>query len=804
MVNENTPKIICVDCQTPVILEVGGPEVSCSNVKCRRIFQVWSKRKQDDALLNLQQQPSIRQKYYSILEDGRVLTSYYYAEQQRYSARGLLDLIVDIEAVRLLLTGIGTTVRLSVILVFKLFDNPTNDNIVELRNGIGALGAKKQEYSFFCHFVRRILKYENKCRGCVADQLEKFLAFDPNQDHPNNSSYYCWAGLWEIAYPVIVMKSLVALFVTGQILRNTVEAIGKQKNAFSFLESNFPQFKQGMNLSQGDLRASGMSDRRIRALWENSKCSSDMPLLVNSRTLPEIMGNDAAESDRLVSSELEAAKMLERILNAAKILDQYLTLLYSERRALHEQQFLIELASIIESLPRNSYSLEQSVLVNTERILKRICNFVGFRYGAICLPSITNERVLTKARWCKLTNLSYESGIYEMNQRVPDKLQSGLFNRGFVRFQSSDRNMNPELVGFIQNLHQLLHSSSNISIHSGWIGYITLAELSKPPKEPPNSSLDFPPRLMLALWERIPSSQYGAADIITDRTCEYLRQLTHEIGSGLQLWMTLLRLEKSQEGQRQLVVNYVHGLKSAIHVALAKADIIDAVLNLPESETLQIEDIPDIEGLLASIKYDLNNFGQQISLTNRFTVLDSGIERYQISYYEKPTDILEKCIMRLKEAAKRRRIEISLLYKFSETQNGMSVKCDPGALDVAFTALIDNAIKYSFDNRSIFVRVNVSDHYFIIEIEDFGQGISESDQPKIFDKYYRGAQTDPLRSVPGTGIGLTVVKSIIEAHNGNISMTSNRNTPPSGQSSSMVRGFKVVFTITLPVQRMQL
>ena len=87
----------------------------------------------------------------------------------------------------------------------------------------------------------------------------------------------------------------------------------------------------------------------------------------------------------------------------------------------------------------------------------------------------------------------------------------------------------------------------------------------------------------------------------------------------------------------------------------------------------------------------------------------------------------------------------------------------------AISNLLSNAIKYSANTKKIFIRLFKRADHICIEIEDRGIGISEDQLPKIFEKFYR---IDQKENISGTGLGLTVVKEIIEAHKGKISVSS--------------------------------
>ncbi len=100
--------------------------------------------------------------------------------------------------------------------------------------------------------------------------------------------------------------------------------------------------------------------------------------------------------------------------------------------------------------------------------------------------------------------------------------------------------------------------------------------------------------------------------------------------------------------------------------------------------------------------------------------------------------------------------------------------------------LIENAVKYSFDNQKIKVSLNRESDQIIFSVSDQGIGIKAKDRKQIFDRFYRVGDED-TRKTKGTGLGLYIVKKIVERNEGKIRVENNQ---PKGS----------VFIVTLPIE----
>lgn len=98
------------------------------------------------------------------------------------------------------------------------------------------------------------------------------------------------------------------------------------------------------------------------------------------------------------------------------------------------------------------------------------------------------------------------------------------------------------------------------------------------------------------------------------------------------------------------------------------------------------------------------------------------------------------------------------------------VNADPLRLLQVVSNLLDNAIKYSEDGKTIEIEIEERDTDVLIRVIDQGVGISSVEISRIWDRLYRSNQTN---SKPGLGLGLSLVKAIVEAHKGEVSVHRN-------------------------------
>ncbi|MCD6398279.1 MAG: HAMP domain-containing histidine kinase [Spirochaetaceae bacterium] len=102
-----------------------------------------------------------------------------------------------------------------------------------------------------------------------------------------------------------------------------------------------------------------------------------------------------------------------------------------------------------------------------------------------------------------------------------------------------------------------------------------------------------------------------------------------------------------------------------------------------------------------------------------------------------------------------------------------NINADPVRIRQAIANIIDNAVKYSPFNSNIDITIETSANRIILKIKDNGRGIPREDLPFVWDRLFR---SHTVQNIPGTGLGLSLVKAVILAHKGSVNVKSDSKT----------------------------
>jgi signal transduction histidine kinase len=128
--------------------------------------------------------------------------------------------------------------------------------------------------------------------------------------------------------------------------------------------------------------------------------------------------------------------------------------------------------------------------------------------------------------------------------------------------------------------------------------------------------------------------------------------------------------------------------------------------------------------------------------------------------------LVTECVEAAKPAADAKRIELTVDHDAPPHLKG-----DPLRLAQLMDNLVSNAIKFTPQGGRVSVKTVARDGNTVVEVTDSGSGISETDQLQLFNPFFR-TQSATAQAIPGTGLGLTITKAIVDAHKGSIDVRS--------------------------------
>jgi len=243
-----------------------------------------------------------------------------------------------------------------------------------------------------------------------------------------------------------------------------------------------------------------------------------------------------------------------------------------------------------------------------------------------------------------------------------------------------------------------------------------------------------------------------------------------EVGRlGRTLNQMLERLHTAIEEQRRFGADASHELRTPLSIMRSE---IDVTLRLPFTSD-------EARTTMESAREEVNRMTRIVEDLLTLARMDEGgmiLERSRVPVFP----LAQEVAGRFNHAAAAKRIHLT-----TETDDGeLSVLGDRDRLVQLLSNLVDNAIKYTPDGGSVWVRLTDGDGMVRLVVDDSGPGIAPESLPKIFDRFYR-IDKARSRSAGGAGLGLSICRWIAEGHGGTI-----------GVQSEPERGTQ--FTLTLP------
>lgn len=215
-------------------------------------------------------------------------------------------------------------------------------------------------------------------------------------------------------------------------------------------------------------------------------------------------------------------------------------------------------------------------------------------------------------------------------------------------------------------------------------------------------------------------------------------------------------IQQQDEARQNFASNVSHELKTPLASMKVLSDSLLSQEGMPEE--LYREFLVDITNEIERMTNIINDLLMMVKL-------DKNSAQMQISNIS-INDLIEQLLKRLRPIAAERNIE--LVY---ESYRPIMADVDEVKLSIALNNLIENAVKYNYDDGWVRVTLNADHKFFYIKIEDSGVGIPEDVQDKIFERFFR-VDTARSRDTGGTGLGLSLTRNTILLHRGSIKLYS--------------------------------
>lgn len=212
------------------------------------------------------------------------------------------------------------------------------------------------------------------------------------------------------------------------------------------------------------------------------------------------------------------------------------------------------------------------------------------------------------------------------------------------------------------------------------------------------------------------------------------------------------RLKIDFDREKQFTSDVSHELKTPVAVILGQTNLL---LRWGKDDPVQLQKS------LESIKKETKSMEAIISNLLQISRIENGKIKPNFEQIN-----LNEMFSRIKEEFNA--ISPNVSINCIDSSNNQFLKSDSELLHQVLTIIVSNSIKYAGNDCQIKMFAKNNNEEMTISIEDNGQGFSEETLPHVFERFYRGDESH-TRSVGGSGLGLSIAKTIVEALNGTIS-----------------------------------
>jgi signal transduction histidine kinase len=275
----------------------------------------------------------------------------------------------------------------------------------------------------------------------------------------------------------------------------------------------------------------------------------------------------------------------------------------------------------------------------------------------------------------------------------------------------------------------------------------------------------------------------------------FLRSIADTIGTMVLTELEVRYLEQERQRWKSTAMLLMHQLKTAltpITAQIGRAGLMAERANREGVNNRLMEQLKRAEDL--SIR-----LGQSVEQTLDAHVLH--LERDDLDFERYPLSVLiANCAEWFAPEFEKKHRQLMVERSIELLPEA---RVDVARLTIAFSNLIENALKYSFPNTKTFIRSSLqnpgdlTNAKAIVEVDDIGDEVRLEDRERIFEQGSRGLSAAKMGRLPGTGLGLWEAKAVIEAHGGAIDLSCNPTQIQRRQGSA----YRVVFSIAIPLHQ---
>lgn len=251
------------------------------------------------------------------------------------------------------------------------------------------------------------------------------------------------------------------------------------------------------------------------------------------------------------------------------------------------------------------------------------------------------------------------------------------------------------------------------------------------------------------------SSALRRADINNLEKVEIKEDIEDEIKLLIQNYNRMVeRLDSSVQLQKQFIEDASHELKTPLTVVRANLDLL--------SSKMEELDREELNEAIKSIQF-MNKIIEDLAL---LSMLEGSIEFEKIDLID-DLEIVEEFLQKI---AEKKKIEIKVKTNTKE----LYYSANQALFRRAVMNLVENAIKYSPKGSKVILELEKLENKVVIKIIDQGNGISEVEKEKIFERFYREDRSRS-RDSGGSGLGLSIAQKIVSLHGGELKLESKES-----------------------------